>query len=196
MKRLTSFLLVLGLAVSSNGRAASLDLSLSPANTTLAPGDTVTVDVMAQLAGTGGTLDGGGFFVDYDTAPVDLTAIHLISPFIDLGGTAFDEAGGQARFAFGNFGQAPASPFTLATLDFVASAPGVSNLGIATDPLNPFVFNFVDVIPDTGITTGTGTITVSAVPLPAAVWMMLGGLVVVGLAGVHRRPVGAGPLAI
>ena len=168
MKRLTSFLLVLGLAVSSNGRAASLDLSLSPANTTLAPGDTVTVDVMAQLAGTGGTLDGGGFFVDYDTAPVDLTAIHLISPFIDLGGT----------------------------LDFVASAPGVSNLGIATDPLNPFVFNFVDVIPDTGITTGTGTITVSAVPLPAAVWMMLGGLVVVGLAGVHRRPVGAGPLAI
>jgi hypothetical protein len=165
--------------VSMGAQAATVSFDLH--DTVVAPGETFTVDIVGidfsdGLLGWGLDIGFDGAFVSADSVVVD-----AIWGFADTPGVI------GANSIVGTTGtefSAPAGNIALATITFTAGlSSGATMLSLVENNVNPFT--------DGGgspysplVLDQTATITIAAVPVPAAVWMFGSAL---GLLGFMRR---------
>jgi hypothetical protein len=177
-------LLIVVILFSGAAQAAILDITFSPLTKTVSPGDTFTMDIWGSLAPASGitNVDAGGLLMTFDAGVVNLASpVVYGAPFVDLL-TTIDNTAGTVAMAFGNFSSvSDPGLFLIATLSMTAGDPPSSPstlLDLSVDPLNPFVWDFVNVIDASDIAVTDGAVNV--VPVPAAAWLMLSGLVMLG----------------
>jgi hypothetical protein len=192
MNKLTGGLVGLtALLMSSVTNAATVQMS--PSTQTVSVGDplSITVGGVDFLNGVAG----GSTSITWDATQLSLTSTQaVLEASINAAGFDFiteftlDAAAGTLDTAFGSFfDTVPGTSFTLFTLDFVANPPPATSLldiGFVTGAGNWANFDGSS-IADIDVTYLGASVTVEAVPVPAAVWLFGSGLI--GLVGVARR---------
>lgn len=169
----------------STVQAASI--SLVPSTTSVLTGGSFTLDLLLDRTGVGGDTPGsfaGEVLITYDPARLSLDAF-TISSSANLVSTS--SSTNTFTVIFGNAVDTGSDPvINIGTFDFTAGlTTGVANIDIidAWDPLTSFENRLVGGV--TGITpfnpVPIGT-SVTVIPLPGALWLMLSGLGVLGLA--------------
>jgi len=178
------------LAVAGVANAATV--SLTPNTINVAPGDSFSVDmVLADFP----AFFSGGVVVDWSGPPpvgitlLDSTAsigAQIEAAGFEIGFASLNGAGDILNISMSGFLNDPTfQNGTLLTLNFLADnteSNGVANLTARN--LDPFIDNLANPI-DPQPTFVGASVTVSAVPVPAAVWLFGSGLL--GMVGVARR---------
>ena len=186
--------LVAVVALSSASMVNAATVSLIPASPTVSNiGDTVTLTVQGTEFTNGVSLGSIGItwdqsFLQLNTNLATIEAATLAAGFNDVSWNTFNSvAAGAADITFGHtFPDSVAGPtinfFTLEFTTLTALPANPANVIVAaigsgggfleSDHFTPYVMNF-------------NNATVSAVPVPAAVWLFGSGLI--GLAGIARR---------
>jgi hypothetical protein len=188
---LATILTCIALACGATSVSAAT-ISVQPPDSTVLIGDTFDIKITGQgfTEGAGGTL-GGGFIIDWNPGFLALDSYSLTFP----GDQAFaqvpvqDDVAGFLNADVSSFlTGAYTADFDIAVLTFTALSPGVSplDLSIGTYPGGADLVwadsaGFEIVQPD----FVDGSVTISAVPVPAAVWLFGSGLL--GLIGIARR---------
>jgi hypothetical protein len=172
-----------GISLSAN----AVSVFLSPSDQTVNVGDSVSVTLMWDF--TGNAALGGGTDFAWDPAGLSMTSIVFNGVF-GSGPGQFDPAftrcdnencsgdGFIDGLATGNFaGLGDPGPISVATVTFDALAAGIFLIDISEDAgiAGPFI-SAITFGPYTDLTFGDAMITVAGVPLPAAAWLMIGGL--------------------
>lgn len=128
-------------------------------------------------------LAGGMIDLGYDDSVVEIVGV-TIDPYWDF----FPESGAKTAagtwtgIGFDTFVNDPASGnFDIATVEFVGLAAGSANIGLLGS--SEFFSATQQVFP----TLGSSTVSVSAVPVPAAAWLFLSGLAGLGLIGKRKK---------
>ena len=190
---------LLGMA-SVSSQASSIDM-IATGSTLINVGDTVTFEIWADFSDVGGTI-GGGLDMFYDSAVLSYNNDFAFDPSFPtdplmtslgddcataatLGCTGPGEIDGIAVGTFSFFGLAASGPTLVGSLSFTGAFAGFAALTMAdNDPLFGSWFDNSTF----GLTFpvyNDALVEVSAVPVPAAVWLFGSGLI--GLAGVARR---------
>ena len=181
-------------ALFSASMANAATVSLSTLTPTVNDGDSFTLDVSGTEFATG--VSGFNISLTWDAAILQLVDPSLAALTASAASNGFEVAftasttPGQLHFVASTFSLTPpAGPaLDLFSLDFTTLAPSpgtivASALGTTggewTDALGAQILG-IDYA-----TAGTATVAVSAVPVPAAVWLFGSGLI--GLAGIARR---------
>lgn len=162
----------------SGAYAASIDLA--PGNQNVTVGDAVKVELNMDF--TGDPTLGGGVDVFYDSSLLDFTGFNFNAALGDdpafrrLPNELPNELNG---LAFGSFGGL-AGPVNVGALTFTALAPGHVDFTMMLNdtPAGGF-FSAVTSMPQTVNLTGSA-LDIHPVPLPAAFWMLLSGLGMLG----------------
>lgn len=163
--------------------AQAANVSFSPVSTTVPGGATFSMD----LVGTGfnsGDLDGGGINFNYNANVVHVSSITVDTvtwEFFSDNGTIDNALGEVTGIQFNSF-QPRSGDLLFATVEFMAVGSGISLLGLSEFLDNPFATGG-ELYPDLTFNRN-GSITVSAIPLPGAVWLFASAI---GLAGWLRR---------
>lgn len=193
LKSLTAAVMLMGLSTAASANV----ISVSPAGQLAEIGDTVTVDLsMSFLQST----VGGSFDLTYDPTLLNLVSFDFDADFINnvadpafavtpdfcftdgaaMGGC--DVGDGELNaIGFGSF-DGIIGDYLIGTVTFEALASGISPLLLSTNdtPFEGFIgLNGAEL----NVLYGPGKIRV--VPLPAAAWLLLGGLG--ALLGIGRR---------
>ncbi len=155
--------------------ANAATVSLTPSGDLLVlPGDVLTFQIDIDFTAEGGTL-GGGFDLTYDASQLQLVEFQSAG----LGDPAFGRdpdvtPGLLESWGVGDFAGIQAGTVGTVTFEVLAGATtSVVQLGPTMGIAGPWVsaVDFVTIIePD------YGSATVTAIPVPAAVWFMLSGL--------------------
>ncbi len=192
MKLLHKYIIGLLLAFTVvTSHAATVDISVDPASTTVVLGDSFTVDIIGNYGG-GGSLLGGALDLIFDPLVLKVTGVMLIAPDTvggGLGSGAIDNNIGRVdKIGFSDFFGVVGN-FTLATINLTAVGLGTNSILQLEDAQDP-ILSWSNDIPPFGEAvipnfTG-GTVTVSAVPIPAAGWLLASGI---GFLGFFRRRV-------
>lgn len=195
MKQIYRAVLFLGLAAVT-GVGQAITLGFDSAAQTVGVGASVQVSLNISGLGDGAAPSLGTFDLDiaYDPGVLSLTDVSfgdsVLGDQLDLFSLGSITSSGSATAGTLNVFELSlddpadldalqASAFTLATLSFSAISPGSSTLGISINALG-------DAYGDPLLADTLGaSVTVSAVPLPAALWLFSTGLI--GLVGVVRR---------
>ena len=137
--------------------------------------DIFTIDII------GGDLfpetQGGGVNLFYDQGIVNVLSVSIDSVvwnFINDDGEINNFTGVVSDIlvsAFNGAGSDPSNSFIMATIEFQAVGPGVSVLSMTESSINPWASDGSAINPD----FLEGSVTVSAVPLPGALWLFAGG---------------------
>ena len=170
--------MVLGLMIPLQCLAANVDVSVNPNETTMLPGDSTFVDLVGNYDGTDKLL-GGAVSLSYRADLLEVLGVTLRAPS-DVAGTVGSvvvsgDSGTVSGIGFASFAGV-AGIFNIATVEFRSlGVSGISTL-TAFDPGDP-VYVWVNEAFDTvSFTSSPGSITVSAIPEPETVALMLAGL--------------------
>jgi hypothetical protein len=169
--KFTAFPVLAILVFIGNLQAATVTAFPNPAEVTL--GDTFSVNILA--ADFDVVLDGGGLNIQYDPSIVQLNTAVVDTAVWDpllsgVNGTIDNTSGNITGLYFSSFANVTGD-FSIATLEFTATALGISPLQLSHYDANPFASGGTV----TPVTLNNGSIVVSPVPLPAAGWLMLSG---------------------
>jgi hypothetical protein len=167
------------LAAFSTAAHAAPALTVTPATQQVQLGDVFSVDVMAS--GFADAVVGGGFDFSYDTAVLSLQGVSFgpeWDPLASNAGTHDATTGAISGLFFNTFTGSPAGSFLTATLSFRAIGLGTSALTVTANPLFPFANLAAEEVP---FDVASGSVT--AVPEPATMGLLLAGLGVVGVMG-------------
>lgn len=181
LRQLACSAALLGCALAAQ---AAGTLVITPADTTVAPGNSFAV----QVRGSGFTdnVVGGGFNLRFDPGVLSLLSVSVdtvVWEFASSNGQIDNTAGTLADVYFNSFrAQLPTGSFNVATLQFSALAAGSSAVQLSASPTFPFADDLGAVI-DVAF-QGAG-VTVSAVPEPASAALWALGLL--GVAGLRQR---------
>lgn len=132
-------------------------------------GETVVVSLKGQ--GFAQAIDGGGVNLSFNPAFLQLSNVKVDATtweFFTTPGTVNNTAGTLTDLTFSSFAGRSGS-FSIAQISFQAKAAGSSALTLTESALNPFSSGGSLLNPQASLTPAT--ITVQAVPLPAAVWL-------------------------
>jgi hypothetical protein len=159
----------------------------APATTSFAIGESFSL----QLAGSDftSTLDGGGVNLGFNASVLRLTSVAVDTTtweFFADNGVIDNTAGLVSDILFASFEERVGS-FSVALFTFETLAAGTSSLLLTESPLNPFASggDLLDVqfgLLSLSVTGGTTEPPPSPVPLPATLWLMVGGLAALGAA--------------
>ncbi len=175
----------LALALPMQAGAASIQIDLKPQSGEVLNGSTTFLDLVGKYIGEGLVL-GGAATLTFDPSKLQVLAVTVTAP-TDIGiqqGTIDNTLGTVTGIGFASF-VGVGNEFNFAKIQFKAIGTGDAQLSMAdaNDPIYVWVNEAVEV--PTFINT-TGTISVSAVPEPASLALMLGGLGVLGFASRRR----------
>ena len=127
---------------------------------------------------------GGSILINFDSTVVNVSDIAIAAPWSGFTVTPSEELTAILLHA-PIFSQWPAGDFVFATLTFTAIAIGSSELVLSTyDPLPLSTVGNGGFTP-IDFTVENASVTVSAVPIPAAVWLLLSGII--GLFSVAKK---------
>lgn len=176
--------------LSASFAAHGATLSLSPSAQTAVVGDAITLTVSGEF-GAAGTL-GGGFDIFYDSTLLQFVSFEFAASLMDDPAFRRDPdllAGELNGIAFGEFdgytGNVLIGEVTFLALDIgIVDISMLANEGGPPDNPGPFVDILGNVITD--LQTTGAQLTLQPVPLPGAVWLLLGGLLT--LVGGSRLP--------
>jgi len=172
MKTLISGFVLLLLSM---GHANAATVGFSPSSPTAGIGQSFSIDIVGNFTLLE-TIEGGGLDLAFDAAVVNVTNVTVnttLFDFYSLSGTIDNSSGAVSDIIFNTFAGASGN-FLIATVDFTALTAGSSGLSLSESFLNPFssasagASLMVDFQP--------GNVTVTAVPLPAALGLMMCGL--------------------
>ena len=174
--------LSLGLSLLSAGAVQAQSLVVNPGSTTTEVGQSFSLTVEGKDFAT--AIVGGGFNLSFDPTMLHLDSISIPTSWELFRSTGLlDEASGTVTdVSFNTFSSPKAGDFLTATLNFTAVGVGTSQVRLA--PSTPYVFADVDVN-QVNPSFGSATVTVSAVPEPASLALLLAGAGVVAV--VRRR---------
>ena len=159
-------------------------ITWSSTNNIVNQGDIFSLDVVGL--GFVSNVDGGGVNLSFDPTKLNVLSVtidELVWDFVTNTGTINNIAGtvdGIMVNAWSNI----SGNFTVATIQFQEISGGSflnSTIGITEYALNPWASGGSEINPD----FVNGTVTVSAVPVPAAVWLFGSGLL--ALTSIARR---------
>ena len=175
--------LVLALAAASWCAQAQTVAVQAPAGSVL-KGDSFTLDVVAKDFPN--KIFGGGFDVLFDASLLRLDTITFPANWeLGTGFNPIDNAAGTATDVnFNTLGAPRAGSFLVSTLHFTALNAGHAQIGLSPSASWPYgdeLFQAVDV-------THLGTqVSITAVPEPQALALLMAGLGIAGVMGVRRQ---------
>ena len=169
MKNLNSILAACALATLAGPAAAANQVSSAPTAVSAEQGTSFAV----QISGSefADVMLGGGLNFSWNPDVMDLSSVTVdaaVWEFARYGGLLDAAAGTLSGMYFASF-QGRTGSFAIATLNFVADAPGSTPLAMSLFPSQPFANELGDVV---AVTLGSTAVTVTAVPEPAS-WLLL-----------------------
>ena len=182
-KSTSSLLRALGTAAllfGSSGMVLASTVGFNPDPKDVMVGDTFTVDIVGSDFTE---LSGGVIDLGFDSALLTIDSVAVNTAVFDFlpdsGGPAVGDT--WSGIGFDTFANDPASgTVTIATITLTSRTPGgTAHLSILGS--SEFFSTTAQLFP----TLGIGTVNISNVPVPAAVWLFGSGLL--GLIGVARR---------
>jgi hypothetical protein len=179
-KIIINFLFILAAVAGTQANAASV--SLLPSTTMVVEGGSFMVDVVLDASDTNGNSGSflGAPIITWESGLAAVTDISAVSPATL--GSIFSTAGSETI----EFANAPkvASVIRI-TFDVLGSAGSTINLGVAdSDGFGSFLYLEPTIQQFTPEDFTGSTVTITAVPIPATVWLITGGL---GLFGFVAR---------
>jgi hypothetical protein len=192
MNYINKYLIGLLIAFSSvTTQAATVDITIDPANSSVVLGQSFSVDILGNYSDSG-SLVGGSLNLIFDPLVLNVTGVTLVAPDMfggGMGSGAIDNAAGRVDLiGFSDFIGVTGN-FTLATIDFIAVGEG-SNSALQLEDAMDLVLEWLNDAPPFGEPVTpvftNGSVTVSAVPIPAAIWLLASCF---GLLGLFRRKV-------
>jgi len=170
------FVLFVGYIANASASIISFDQN----SLIVSPGDNFSLTIQ----GNGfPAIVGGGLNIDFDAAVLQIDQVTINqSVFSFYMGRGIEEghidniAGRLSNTAFNTFFGASNS-FDIMTIDFTALSSGSSLLSLSESSIWVFSDIYGTAVGD-GISFSTATINVAAVPLPAAIWLLGSGLLV------------------
>ena len=184
MKNLTKLFFIASFLLCHQVSAAIIEWSVSTSSVNV--NDVFSINIIAT--GFTDNVDGGGVNISFDSSVINIQSISIDESVWDFGGlgistgTIDNSVGTVDGIMVNTFGDV-AGDFIVATVEVKAIAEGISDLSLTEYTLNPWASGGVAINPD----YVNGTVEVSAVPLPAAIWLFGSGLL--GLISVARRKV-------
>ncbi|BAZ94310.1 ornithine/acetylornithine aminotransferase [Thiohalobacter thiocyanaticus] len=179
------FLSMLAALFTATANAASI--SLSPQTTQAAPGDSLSFDLLIDFSGDptfGGAID---FFFDNSLLSFQgfttATTTLVLDPAYDR--SPDPVSSGLEGLAFGSDSGLEAGIVGTLTFQALAAGDTALTMAVTTDPLKGGDFYSAVTYQQQAVTFLGSQVEVSAVPVPAAVWLFGSGLI--GLAGIARR---------
>lgn len=187
MKNIKNLMLVASLFLSGSLSAATIGWSSSTTNVN--ENDTFTIDVI----GTGFTsnVDGGGVNFGFNQNVVNVLSVSINESVWDFGGFgintgSINNSNGTVDGIMVNTFASVAGNFIIATIEMQAIAAGSSSLLLSEYGLNPWASAGSVLNPDyVNASVNITGAPVSAVPVPAAIWLFGSGLL--GLIGLAKR---------
>lgn len=182
MKKLTILMLAL-VELGLVGVAQAGVIYFNPTMQTVASGDNVSFDVNVDFSAT--PTIGGYFQISYDASLLGFVSFTYNSGF----GTTYTPTVSSGLIDGLGFASSPYSGIaTLGTVVFSTADAGLANL--AAGPYSNPTYNFRNSTGSSFIsmTYGSASAEVTAVPVPAALWLMASGLSALGV-GLRRRSV-------
>lgn len=175
---------ILSAALIAASSAQAVTISLDPASTTTVTGSNFSLDVLADFSST--EMITGSVEFSFDSSLLAYTDFSWNSdfktlfPYTEL----IIESSEVVSIGFGALsGFGTGDGHTIGTISFDALAPGSTSVAMATSSLHgdyeDSSYNLVNA------SYNNASVDISAVPVPAAVWLFGSGLV--GLAGIARR---------
>lgn len=173
MKTLKTLAAVATLAGAAGTALAANDVSLSPASSTVMPGDPVVLTVDAT--GFADLMLGGGLNFSWDPDVLDLNSVTIPAATWEFArnGGLLDPASGTLSGMFFSSFAGRTGDFPIATLSFTADKPGTTTVTMSLMPTQPFANDLVEVV-----SVNLHNATVTAVPEPGtwALFALGGGL--------------------
>ncbi len=165
-------------------------ISITPLSMNAQLGDNVSVDIWMDFSDEP-TL-GGGIDITYNGSVLSFSSFSFDNAFLAssdpamtcpgaiLCSPSINQVNSVTNIAFGNFGGL-SGPSLVGTLNFVAIGAGTTSLTPVetVGAAGPFV-SALTYEPQTNVLYIPSAVQVSAVPLPAASWLMLSGLALIG----------------
>lgn len=174
-----------------SGYASAATVTWNSSVTDVNVNDVFTINVV----GTGFTsnVDGGGFNISFDQNVLSVLSVSIDESVWDFGGYgissgAINNLTGIVDGVMVNTFEEVSGDFIVATIEVQAIAAGNSLLALTAYGLNPWASAGSLINPDS-VDATVNVSSVSAVPVPAAIWLFSAGLL--GLYGAGRRKVHA-----
>lgn len=140
-------------------------------------GDVFSIDLMNDAFPV---TQGGGVNLFYDETIVNVLSISIDSAvwnFVNDEGTINNSIGTVSDILVSsfNFSGDPSGNFIMASIEFQAVGFGISSLSMTESTINPWASDGSEVNPD----FLNGSVTVSAVPIPGALWLFVSGFLLI-----------------
>lgn len=185
MKKIQTKILFLAMVLFSSYLNAAT-ITWNPTDSIVNQGDTFSLDIVGS--GFVSNVDGGGVNLSFDPTKLNVLSVtidDLVWDFVTDIGTIDNVAGTVNGITVSAWDNIVTGDFTVATIQFLEISGGSflnSPIGITEYALDPWVGGGSQINPD--FVNGTVT-AVSAVPVPAAVWLFGSGLL--ALTSIARR---------
>jgi hypothetical protein len=171
---------LIGLA---SAAAQAQTVSVSPAATTVTVGTSFNLDLLAT--GFPNKIFGGAYNLSYDASILQLDDIVFPPSWefaVDKGTPG--PAGTVSDIYFNTFAAPRSGDFLTSTLQFTAIGAGTSAITLTPSPSFPFGDEFLN---EVSVTFVPGSVTVTAVPEPSSLMLMLAGIGVAAVVASRRR---------
>lgn len=186
MKNVKKIIIAITLLFSGHLTAATITWGAPTTNVNV--GDSFTLDIIGT--GFSSNVDGGGVSFAYNSSVLNVQSVYIDENVWDLGagilnGT-IDNVLGSVDGISVNAWSPVSGSFSVASVTFNAIGSGATNLVLSDWMMNPWASGGSLINPD--YVDASISVNVSAVPVPAAVWLFSSGLI--GLVVMARRKLG------
>ena len=186
MKNIKNFIFLISMLATTQASAATISWNTSTTNVNV--NDVFSLEIVG--ADFIGNVDGGGINISFDSNVLNILSVNINESVWDFGGLGIstgtiDNLNGSLDGLMVNTFSDITGDFVVATIEMEAIAEGSSLLALSEYTQNPWASTGSLINPD----FVDATVNVSAVPLPAALWLFGSGIAGLLCAARRRIPV-------